>query len=377
MSLWLESLSGPPPSYIIFDLELRRVGEFIFDEIDDDLYLSSIDGLLPDTEYLFFEESALELDRPAGSFRTLPEQGGTLRLAIGADIHPESAPYLAFHEIALREPHLFLGLGDHVYADLDPGGPIPPTEAAHRALYRRTWDDEALHTCWSNTASVLVWDDHEVWNDFDAATDRARAAAAADAYQRYQRSRSPSRDPWIVFDAGPAEIFILDTRTYRDANHAPAGPQKTMIGAAQKAALFDWLERAEAPFKLIASPTPFHHYADTGEDAWAHGFLHERDEIFGAIDRADPERIILLSGDQHWPAVIEHTLPSGAPILELMCTPTAAFTRPPPDPGALGDDALYIGGGELGFGWLEIEGGGAIRFQWINEHGETRYALDR
>lgn len=380
MSLWLESIT-PPPNFIVINELGEREGAFAFQALDEGLYLATVSGLLPDTLYFFSPENHGGVAEPAlGSFRTLPEREGILKLAVGADIHPASAPYLAFDAIARLEPHLFLGLGDHVYADLDPSGPVPATAEAYAELYQRTWRDECLHACWSNVPSILMWDDHEVWNDFDGASDRERVSIAADAYQRYQRSRSPSRDPWVLLDAGPAEIFILDTRSFRSPNISEDGPEKTMLGSEQKAALFDWLSRSSAPLKIIASPTPFHRYTDTGLDAWAHGFATERAEVFRAIDQADPKNIIIVSGDQHWPAVVEIELPSGRSIMEFMCTPTAAFTRPAPARETLLEDVLYISEGERGFGLFEISaasGAASYIFRWISEGGETRFSFER
>src|SRR5690606_37134105 len=133
--------------------------------------------------------------------------------------------------IAERAPHFFLGLGDHVYADVHGKAGIPPTREAYESLYREPWSEPALAHCWSRVPSVLVWDDHETWNDFDGSTvSLERAAAAKDVYRRMQRSRAPGADDWLVIDAGPASFFVADTRSHRAPNGAADGPGKSMLG---------------------------------------------------------------------------------------------------------------------------------------------------
>jgi hypothetical protein len=369
MAIWCEAEAQPPPAQL-FD-EAGPLASAMFEPILDGIWLARFDSLAPDTEYRF------EVDLAEGSFRTLPLPSGVLRLAIGADIHPSSKPYTVFDLVRERAPHLFLGLGDHIYADLDPG-PIEPTPEAYDAMYRATWDDPSLRACWANVASLLVWDDHETWNDFDASAEPIRAAAASASYERMQRSRSPSEREWTILDAGPASLFVLDTRSFRSANRDPDGPAKTMLGVEQRDALFAWLAERRGSIRIVASPTPLHRYADTGVDAWAHGFAYERDLVLAEIAANDPSTVVVVSGDQHWPGVFELPLPGGGTVLELMCTPIAAFSRVAPEPVALEADALYVGRDHRGFGWLEIDGSttpARVSFAWIDDAGMERFSV--
>ncbi|UJR80139.1 alkaline phosphatase D family protein [Sandaracinus amylolyticus] len=371
IAIWCEAGVAPD------DVEIVGVGTAPFVMIGEGLFLARVEGLMPDTEHRFVVRADVTHE---GTFRTMPERDGLVRLAIGADIHPQSAPYVAFDRIRALSPHLYLGLGDQIYADIDPTGPALPTRESYEELYRRTWDDDALRACWANVPTLLVWDDHETWNDFDNTLDDERADVARDAYERMQRSRSPSDDAWTILEAGPASLFVLDTRSFRSPNVALDGPRKTMLGDAQLAALIAWLETSDAPLRVIASPTPLHRYADTGLDAWAHGFTFERDVILRAIEANDPSTVLIVSGDQHWPAVVELPLPGGGTVLELQCTPTAAFFRAAPIAETLGPDVLFVGRDQRGFGWLEIDGATSpptISFAWIDELGTERFALVR
>lgn len=373
MAIWCVARHRPD------EVELRSasgitLARAAFEPHVEGTFLARLSGLTADTAYTFRALDAAGRTH-AGSFRTLPPPDGTLHLAIGSDIHPSSKPYVAFARIAERAPHLYLGLGDQVYADLDPErGLVGATARAHEALYLRTWDDEALRSCWSNVASLLVWDDHETFNDFDGTGDPRRAQVAREAYERMQHSRSPSDTAWTVLDAGPASLFVLDTRTFRSPIATPDGPSKTMIGAAQRDALLTWLAESQASYRVIASPTPFHRYADTGGDGWFHGYPTERSEILAAIAASDPASVLIVGGDQHWPSVMELPLPGGGTVLELGCTPIAAFERPPPSVG-LGPDALFVGTGR-GFGELQLDAGG-FRYAFVDEQGADRFVIER
>ena len=374
MSIWCRA-SSP----LVSEVELRRVadGETShagFEALGEGVFLATFEGLSPDTEYAFHVPWNGGID--TGSFRTLPLADGLLRFAVSADIHRGSLPYVAFDALRERRPHLYLGLGDQVYADLDPGGARPRTDADFDALYRANWDDASLVACWQNVPTMLMWDDHEIWNDYDGSFE-AFAAPATRAYERFQRSRSAGETAWSIIDLGPASMFVLDTRSFRSPNAAADGPGKTMLGDAQRNALLAWIATEPAAYRIIASPTPFHPHADTGKDAWAHGFAYERGLILQAIADAGPEGFILVSGDQHWPAVLTNALPGGGTVREFQCTPIAAFRRTPPI--APSPDFSYVGDGSVGFGEFVIDATvtpPTLRFAWIDAEGVERYVLE-
>jgi hypothetical protein len=64
--------------------------------------------------------------------------------------------------------------------------------------------------------------------------------------------------------------------------------------------------------------------------------------------------------------------------MELMCTPTAAVTRPVPPIETWGDDVLSVGDGNRGFGDFTIDGSGSsavASVRWIDELGEVRFIV--
>lgn len=370
MALWAEESDGPLPQAVVFGPDDSPIyAEFA--SIGDGLAIATLEGLVPDTEYRF-EVSG----RPKGSFRTMPPSDGLVRLAFGADIHGDSKPYTAFGWIVEERPHLYVGLGDQVYADLGPGGPVGTTVEDYVALYRATWADRHLLEAFANVPTSLVWDDHEVWNDYDGSFGAERIDAAKYTYEHFQHSRSNTTTAWSVIDAGPASIFVLDTRSFRSPNLAFDDASKSMLGAAQKQALTEWLGSSTAALRIVASPTAFHAYSDTGPDSFAGGFVTELTELMDLFAASSPASLVLVSGDLHWPSVVRHVLPGGAELMEFGCTPTAAFPRT--GPASVGPDVLYVEDGVRGFGSIRFDGStGSLDFRFIDERGVERFRYAR
>jgi alkaline phosphatase D len=377
MSIFCEATPGALASAQIVALASGDRAIASFTPLEGTVELATFGGLEPDTEYAFTVHTVFQTVHE-GSFRTLPRSEGLVRIALGSDIHPGSAPYASFERIEERLPHVFVGLGDQVYADRSPLGPVGPYADAYDALYRRAWREPSLRSCWSHVPSVLVWDDHDIWNNFDGTMSPERFSAARSAYTRYQRSRSEGTNAWSILDLGPASMFIADTRSFRSPNGARDDPEKTMLGEDQLEALLAFIADTRAGFRILVSPTPFHRHADTRGDAWAHGFARERETILRAISEADPDRLVIVSGDQHWPAVVLNRLNDDSYVTELQCTPLAAFRRPPPRQKS--PDLLYVGDGSPGFGWIEVDGCAnppTLRFAWVDAEGNERYVLER
>lgn len=380
MGFFVEATTAGPHVVEVRDAEsLGLVAETTIPLDGHGLGRGDVSGLTADTEYRYLVRDGDETIA-VGRFRTPPSgRASRVNVAIGADLHWAFMPYVAFDRIRERAPTAMLAIGDQVYADRAPFGVVEPTEAAYRELYPLHWADDALASCWGEVPTMLMWDDHEITDDYDG-RDATRFAAAAAAYEAYQGIRNPPPPRpsarHYMTSLGPIDVFVLDTRSHRSPNHAPDGPEKSMLGVEQRADLEAFLLGSDAPVKLIASPTPFHDYADTGVDAWAHGFRFERDALFAFIRDEGIEGVVLASGDQHWPAVVRHDLGAGRELFELQCTPTAAYGRDRPT--SVGADVLYLGPAEVGFGVLEVDATAApsVRFAWVDRHGAELFTME-
>ena len=243
-------------------------------------------GLRPDTTYRYRVGSA------QGTFETAPaaHDRARVRLAFGGDLAGQNVcrdadeGFPILETIRAERPDVFVGLGDMIYADnacsalgmygnAQVPGPGPaPDLATFRAHWRYNRADESSQRLLAGTSYVGVWDDHEVVNDFgplndtrstppytpgvhllpiglEAFLDYTPIAVAANTPKRLYRSLRWGKH---------LELFVLDTRQYRDANAAFDSPDrpKTMLGREQLTWLKESLAASDATWKVIVSSVP-------------------------------------------------------------------------------------------------------------------------
>lgn len=263
-------------------------------------------NLRPNTRY-YYRVIAAQGDQRAssmiGSFRTAPPAGETVDLtfAWGADTGEQFKPFRIFDVIRAKEPDFFLFLGDTVYADIDCNA---KTLDEYRTCHRRNREDEALQRFARATSMYAVWDDHEVANNFDRTHERI--PLGRQAFLEYWPVRPDPSDPTRLYRSFRwgrlVEVFVLDDRQYRSPEFERDTAQKTMLGSAQK----EWLKRglaaSDAVFKVIATSVPLKYH---GPDSWE-GYTTERQELFDFITRNNIRRVVFLSGDVHYAAVLRY-----------------------------------------------------------------------
>jgi PhoD-like phosphatase len=183
-------------------------------EVEDHHYaLVGIDGLEPGSERAY----EVRLDGhhvwplagdvfPPCTIRTLPAAGGRVRVCFGScrvalphhepytlrkDQDPRGREIDALFALTRRMrrqpssewPHALLWLGDQVYADevsphtraliasRRPDSGAPEDEVANFAeytmLYREAWSDSAIRWLLSTVSSSMIWDDHDVHDDWN------------------------------------------------------------------------------------------------------------------------------------------------------------------------------------------------------------------
>jgi alkaline phosphatase D len=325
----------------------RRSPSRLLTSTSDFTGVVELTGLSPATTY----DYRLLLDGSVwpgsqATFATLPPTAvpGRIRFILSSDMYTISPYWSIFDRIDARRPDFFLMLGDQIAVDVPVH--IPPTRHAYQRKYRVYWSQPTLRRFWQRTPTFLMWDDHEIDDNwFRGKT--GRYLVAKQAYDAYQGSLNPPSltpgENYYSFRAGPVDFFILDTRTFRSDDDAPDTAAKTMLGAEQKALLKEWLLASRAPFKFIGSSVTVSDFGTASDtqlvtsDTWS-SFSTERGEILRFIrDRCIPG-VIFLTGDQHWAGVfrLEGTPPYR--FYEFLVTPlTVGQRRRPPihDPQVL------------------------------------------
>ncbi|MFD7920835.1 alkaline phosphatase D family protein [Streptomyces sp. NPDC059740] len=291
--------------------------------------VTSLTGL-PPGEQIHYRVVLSDPDDPrrtgepvTGTFRTAPDRRrgrDVLRMHWSGDlagqgfgINPDIGGYRVFEAMRRRDPDFFLMNGDHIYAD----NPVPETvalpdgrvwrnvttpEKAHvaqtladyRGAFRYNLLDANLLRFNAQLPTVTQWDDHEVHNNWypgeildEAAYTEKRvdvlAARARRAFAEYFPIRTLRRDGsgrvYRVVRYGPLlDVFVLDMRTYRDANSPDrqTSDPRGILGEEQLRWLKKELARSRATWKVIASDMPLGLVVADG------------DSDFEAVSQGDP-----------------------------------------------------------------------------------------
>ena len=332
-----------------------------------------VDGLAPATTYEY--RVLLDgLDAGGGTFRTLPARGqpAAFRFALGGDLAREFEPFTILDRLREQQPAFSLLLGDLIYADQP--APIPASIDAYLEKYRANWSDASFARLTRTVPSFMMWDDHEIVNDYDGGTAGPYAPARAALDDYVANVNPPVERPgqlYYSFRVADVEFFVLDTRTYRSRDAQPDGPGKTLLGAQQKADLKAWLAASRAPFKIILSSVAFHDFGQLHGDCWT-AFATERAELLDYVRQHALSGVVILSGDQHWSSLVRHDPYN---VWEFNATPLAQAVIPPPPT----DDPrlVFAYSASPAFGIVDVDTTRPVptmTFRVIDQQGQERAA---
>jgi alkaline phosphatase D len=256
--------------------------------------------------------------------------------------------YAIFRAMARHRADLFLFVGDTIYAD-QPCGVRPHLPGADyiatslgefHGKHRYNRADPALQAFFRTTGVFATWDDHEVRNNF-AGPSEPLMPVGLQAMLDYWPIQGPADEPRRLYRSvrwgRHVEVFILDTRQYRTANAEPDGPEKTMLGTAQRAWLLRGLATSDATWKLVVTTVPLGMF--TGgrhSDSWSSanvfgfartsptGYRYERDFLLRFVRDHAIRNVVFVSGDVHHAELIRHEPTPGFTVHELIAGPLAA-----------------------------------------------------
>ena len=251
-------------------------------------------GLAPDRWY-WYRFRALGQQSQVGRTRTAPKPDAeaTLRFAIASCQRYEVGHFAAWRHLAAEPLDVVMFLGDYIYEYAGSPKSLRPLEGGHvrtleqyRARYATYKSDPALQAAHAVAPWLLVWDDHEVGNDYAGLQGqelepdfKAQRAAAYRAYWEHmpfpKSARPVDADMRITgrLDWGRlARIHLVDDRQYRDPQACPKpgrggsntvalkdcpallDPQRTLLGSAQERWLADGWDTTR-PWNLLAQQT--------------------------------------------------------------------------------------------------------------------------
>jgi alkaline phosphatase D len=398
-------------------------------------------GLRPATRYdyrAWFTAGNARGRAVGGSFRTAPGAGveAGVRIAFGGDVAGQNVcrdareGFPIMGAVLRRQPDVFVGLGDMVYADnacdatgrygnAQVGGLAIATDlAGFRSHWRYSRADRASQELLRRTGYVGVWDDHEVVNDFGPLTDAPTAPPYSgahllpiglEAFLEYTPIAVASNTPGRLYRSlrwGPhVELFVLDTRQYRDANSALDTPErpKTMLGREQVTWLRERLGASNATWKVIVSSVPMSiptgFPVANGRDGWANfdqqtGFEQELVGLLRFMAERGIDDTVWITTDVHFAEVFRYRPFPERPsfvVHELATGPLNAGIFPNRDfDPTLGPERLFFHGPTtpeavtsweeakrwFNFGELEVRADGRLTARIVDTAGSTVFSLE-
>lgn len=270
-------------------------------------------GLTPGTAYAYQVEVGGQ-GSEAGRFRTFLRGPQSFRVAFGSCAATGSS-HPVWESILDLEPDLFLHMGDFHYENIRQNRPELFRRAFDRSLSARRQS-----RLYRSTAVAYIWDDHDYGpNDSDGTA--PGKASALQVYQEtvphYPLEQTLGGVTTIqqAFDLGRVRFILTDGRSERSPESLPDGPEKSMLGPAQREWLFRELEQArDYPLVVWVSAVPWI-TRDTpgGSDGWE-PYGWERRLIAGRIrDLGLARKLLMLSGDAHMVAIDDGTHSNYAP----------------------------------------------------------------
>lgn len=332
----------------------------------------TLSGLLSNTHYLYRVFTPLT-GGITGTFHTSAPVGAQTGLRFGAsgDWRGDLAPYPAVRNAPARNLSFFIELGDTIYADI-PSPAVPVTQATTLDEYRQKHEEVyAKHLTLNTLADIrrsmgvfAVIGDHEVTNDF-------AGGAGADTDPRFPETSGLINDT-ALFEMGlqafheynplrqefygavggdgrmdnerklyryrtfgsDAALFVLDTRSFRDAPITPLTtaeysnpfavlsflnktftPGRTLLGSQQlldlKADLLDAQEKG-ITWKFVAVPEPIQNLGPAGAQDRFEGYAVERADLLKYIVDNNIENVVFVAADLHGTVVNNLTYQTAA-----------------------------------------------------------------
>jgi alkaline phosphatase D len=326
---------------------VHREGTVVADPAEAHSVRVELDELPPEREWFYRFKAGDEIS-PVGRTRTTPPAMSMVPLVTFAFVSCQNfadghfAPYA---DVATADIDAVIFLGDYIYegGGRDVRAHRPAREIQTLADYRirhgQYKTDPHLQAAHAAHPWLVTWDDHEFKNNY-ANLDvdsgnltpeqlRQRRAAAYMAYWEHMplaRARKPVEENMQLyrrFHWGKMATFsVLDGRQYRSDQPLPCAddqrvsgycpsdldPERTMLGAEQRAWLLEDLATTKRRWNVIAQQTafgPFNRQTatrplnfGTQADNWD-GYVAERQAILDwAVEQQTPNPVV-LTGDSH------------------------------------------------------------------------------
>ncbi|WP_254523424.1 alkaline phosphatase D family protein [Natrinema caseinilyticum] len=384
--------SGSSYRYYVWATETKRTSRPPLSNSDAARDARSVATRLPDgVETATFVTAPAPDDEASVSFAWSGDTWG-----YGDD--PVEPPFPGLRAIAEREPDFFLYHGDTIYADArTPAGKITrdtPIEDAleiYRSKYKEMREPPSsvaertyLRELLERTSVYTIWDNHEVINNFAGPVEPLMPEGRRAFREYWPLDRDDTADPgesnrfYDSFRWGKhAELFVIDTRQYRDPN--VDRDSKTLLGDDQ----LEWLKRSlaesDATWKILASPAPLGYPSDSwANSAPGTGYEAELLEVVDHVQTEPVSNLVVVAGDVHKSVVgaFDPDDDGTFEFVEAIAGPLGAPAGRPDDLyPALNGTEFFAKGGYANFGTVDVdESGETLTIGIYDETGAEQFS---
>lgn len=306
-----------------------------------------VTGLRAHEEY-FYRFATRTSDSAVGRFRTAPpaDSRAPVRFAFFSCQEYAHGYYNALEVMADGDYDFVVCLGDYIYAETytstangrgvrddtigreNPDNPSIVREAVTLDDYRRKYQlyrsDPALRAVHQRFPMVMLWDDHEVQDNYagkpaDGGLEAGKHFSAARkqaARRAFFESMPAFATNQRLYRAVPfgrtVELIVMDQRSYRadqpcgDAVAPPCADYdqpRDFLGRRQMTWVKDRLSASKATWKILANevtimPTRVLGGANYTYDTWT-GYPREREELLSHIRERTIKDVVFITGDIH------------------------------------------------------------------------------
>ena len=298
----------------------------------------------------FYRFRVGEYTSPVGITRRSPDAGATEAKFAGASCQNYSDGYYAAHrDIAEQQPDFVIWLGDYIYeggglpfdpnvASREHAGDEPMTLEQYRMRYAQYKSDPNLQAAHAVCPWFIIWDDHEVENNYAGTVPQDAADAAGFLDRRFAAytvwwENHPTRldapvapdQEYRIYRAAQwsdlIQIALLDGRQYRTDQACgdvtlvieppcaeAADPTRTMLGDEQEQWLLDTLKASTATWNLLGNQVILADSTFNGAvlnfDQWD-GYPVARARLLQEFEDAAIPNLVVVTGDIHLAAVAQ------------------------------------------------------------------------
>ena len=293
------------------------------------------------------------IQRAVGTFTTAPRRYEKKELNLTTSTcqyfwsHDDSLKgFHTYQSMALLKPDLFVQTGDYVYFDKPGPMATTPEKARHKWHAMDAWP--SLKSFYQYTPVYMLKDDHDLLADDVHPRSTPFGKLSISAGLEIWHENVPLADkPYRTLRWGQdVQLWFLEGREYRSNNDMPDGAEKTIWGTEQKNWLINTLQKSDATYKIIFSPTPIIG-PDRGTKADNHSNLAFKTEGDWARKLFSEQQAIIVNGDRHWQYVSKD--PSTG-LMEFGSGPVSDFHAQgwPPNEKRPEHQFLRVAGGFLG-----------------------------